>query len=164
MGRPILLAALGLLALGGCALAWGAARWRSATTTMLAQLESARIPHRGANRYDPTELAELPPPVQRYFQAVLNDGQPIVTAATIQHAGSFNLSDTGERWRPFTSTQRIVTRRPGFDWEARISVAPGLAVRVHDAYVAGEGILHASLWDSCRWRTCAGRRSWPRAS
>ena len=39
----------------------------------------------------------------------------------------------------------MVTQRPGFDWDGRIAMMPGLPVRVHDAYVAGEGILHASL-------------------
>jgi len=39
----------------------------------------------------------------------------------------------------------VVTRRPGFDWDARISLLPGIAVRVHDAYVAGEGLLHAAV-------------------
>jgi hypothetical protein len=36
-------------------------------------------------------------------------------------------------------------QRPGFVWDARIAMLPGLAVHVHDAYVAGEGILHAAL-------------------
>ena len=35
--------------------------------------------------------------------------------------------------------------RPGFDWDGRIAMVPGLTVRVHDAYAAGEGLLHASL-------------------
>jgi hypothetical protein len=38
-----------------------------------------------------------------------------------------------------------VLARPGFDWDARIRLLPGLAFRVHDAYVAGEGILIARL-------------------
>jgi hypothetical protein len=39
----------------------------------------------------------------------------------------------------------VVTGRPGFDWNGRVAMAPGLPVRVHDAYVAGEGVLRASL-------------------
>ena len=56
------------------------------------------------------------------------------------------MSETGEQWKPFTSNQLVITQRPGFDWDARVEMIPGLAVRVHDAYVAGEGILHASLF------------------
>ena len=46
---------------------------------------------------------------------------------------------------PFTSDQLVITRRPGFDWDARICLSPGVHVFVHDAYGAGEGILHAAL-------------------
>jgi hypothetical protein len=69
----------------------------------------------------------------------------MIVAATVEHAGMFNMSATGEQWKPFTSRQRVVTRRPGFLWDARIAMFPGLAVRVHDAYIAGEGVLHAAL-------------------
>jgi len=70
----------------------------------------------------------------------------MVLAVSVEHTGTFNMSETGEQWRSFTSTQRVITRRPGFDWEARVAMMPGLTVRVHDAYIAGEGILHASLF------------------
>jgi hypothetical protein len=63
----------------------------------------------------------------------------------MEHNGTFNMSETGERWTPFTSHQRVITRRPGFVWDARIAMAPGMRVRVHDAYVNGHGLLHASL-------------------
>ncbi len=56
------------------------------------------------------------------------------------------MSETREQWKSFTSTQRVITRRPGFDWDAQIQMAPFLAADVHDAYIAGEGILHASLF------------------
>jgi hypothetical protein len=55
------------------------------------------------------------------------------------------MSETGERWAPFTSDQTATMRRPGFDWDARIRMAPGVNVYVHDAYVAGKGMLHAAV-------------------
>jgi hypothetical protein len=96
-------------------------------------------------RYDSRELEGLPAPVQRYFRAALTDGQPLITAATIDLAGIFNLSATGEQWKLFTSKQRVVTRRPGFLWDARIAMLPGLPVRVVDSYIAGQGLLHAAV-------------------
>jgi len=69
----------------------------------------------------------------------------MVSSVLVQHRGTFNMSDTSERWKPFTSDQQVIMRRPGFDWNGRVAVMPGLSVRVHDAYVAGEGILHAAL-------------------
>ena len=88
----------------------------------------------------------LPAPVQKYFRAVLKDGQPIVSAVYVEHSGTFNMSGTGEKWKKFTSTQRVIAQRPGFDWEGRIEMMPGLTARVHDAYIAGEGVLHAMLF------------------
>jgi hypothetical protein len=76
---------------------------------------------------------------------VLKDGQAIVTAARVAHTGSFNMSESGEQWKAFTSMQRVVTHRPGFVWDARIAMLPGLAVHVHDAYLAGDGLLHAAI-------------------
>ncbi len=145
MWKMLLLIVLGLTVIIATALVYGSRRWQSATNAMHATLEAARRPV-GAKTYSPNELIGLPAPVQRYFRAVLTDGQPMVSAVSVEHTGTFNMNATGEQWRPFSSTQRVITQRPGFDWEARIAMLPGLPVHVHDAYIAGEGILHASLF------------------
>ena len=69
----------------------------------------------------------------------------MVTAVRVRHEGEFNMSEAADRWRPFSSDQLVTIHPPGFDWDARIRIVPGLPVRVHDAYVEGEGILHAAL-------------------
>lgn len=145
MWKMILLIIVGLAVMIAIALVHGSSRWQSATKEMYARLEAARLPIR-AKTYSLDELIGLPAPVQRYFRAVLKEGQPIVLAVSVEHSGTFNMSETGEQWKPFSSTQRVITQRPGFDWEGRIALMPGLSVRVHDAYIAGEGILHASLF------------------
>ena len=127
------------------ALRYGARRWSAGTRDLRARLDAARVPIRPLV-VDLRELDGLPAPVQRYFRAVLQEGQPMVAGVRLQHRGTFNASETAEQWKPFTSDQKVVTRRPGFDWDARIVMMPGLSVRVHDAFVAGEGILHASLF------------------
>jgi len=123
----------------------GARRWKSRTRGMRDRLEAARIPM-VPPVFDSRELAGLPAPVQRYFRRVLEDGMPMIAAVSVEHVGTFNMSEGVARWMPFTSTQRVVTRRPGFDWDARIAWFPGIPVRVHDAYVAGEGILRAAVF------------------
>ena len=123
----------------------GAARWRASTRMLIERLEAASAPI-APERYDSArELEGLPAPVARFFQRVLVDGQPIVASACVEHAGMFNTSESGERWTAFTSRQRVITRRPGFVWDGRMSLLPGARVYVHDAYIAGEGILHPSL-------------------
>ncbi len=136
---------LGLTAIIAVALAYGARRWESETRAMHARLEAVRVPVRPST-YSADELIALPAPVQKYFRAVLQDGQPMIAAVQVEHSGTFNMSAAGENWKRFTSTQRVIAQRPGFDWEARIQMMPGLTGRVHDAYIAGEGILHASLF------------------
>ena len=123
---------------------YGAYRWNSETQELRARLDAARAPIR-PQIVDFRELEGLPAPVQRYFRAVLEDEQPMVAGVRVQHTGTFNMGETTDQWKTFTSDQEVVTQRPGFDWNGRVSMLPGLPVRVHDAYVAGEGTLHASL-------------------
>lgn len=120
-------------------------RWKSGTRELRRRLEAARLPIE-PKVFDSVELANAPAPVQRYFRAVLKHGQPIVAAVRVEHSGTFNMDATANRWKPFASTQRVVTHRPGFDWDARVAMMPGLPVLVHDAYVAGEGTLHAAVF------------------
>ncbi len=133
-----------LVAAAACLVAFGRSRWASATQSQMALLEAARVPQ-PAGRYDARELGGLPAPVQRYFRAVLEDGQRMIAAASFELAGRINMSATGENWKAFTSTQRAVTHRPGFLWNARVAMLPGLAAHVHDSCIAGTGTLHAAL-------------------
>lgn len=113
-------------------LAFGHSRWSARTRSLRAALSNARLPG------EPTPWAAPPEPVRRYLRAVLPEGLPPILSARFTHTGTFCL---GDHWRKFISDQLVVTRRPGFDWDARISPA----IFVHDAYVAGAGLLHASL-------------------
>jgi len=138
-----IVAVLLVLLLAG--LAWfGAARWAGLTQQLFDRLDAGRRPPQPA-RFDARELEGLPPPVQRFFRAVIADGQPMVAAVQMQHRGSFNMGEQADDWKPFTSVQRAVTQRPGFVWDGRIAMAPGLAVHVHDAYVQGRGLLHPAI-------------------
>lgn len=143
--------ALGTLGVAAVGLsAWGARRWAVATQVMVRRLEAGRCDDKRElpsppTRYDARELDGLPAPVQRYFRAALEDGQSIITAITIDMAGTFNMSATGEQWKAFTSRQRVVTRRPGFLWDAEIAMLPGLKVRVVDSYIVGTGLLLATI-------------------
>lgn len=139
--------ALGLLVVMVVGLnAFGTWRWAGSTRALVSRLEAGRVaPATAQARYSPRELEGLPAPVQRYFRAALQDGLPIIATATVDHSGFFNMGEAADNWKPFTSHQQVVMQRPGFVWNGRIDVLPGLNVRVHDAYVAGEGILHPAI-------------------
>ncbi len=127
---------------------WGAWRWQQDAKAVLARLEAARVAYAMATLstgYDACELEGLPAPVQRCFRAVSKDGQPIIAAASILQAGTFNMSETAHQWKPLTAKQRVITQRPGFDWDARIIMFPAVPVHIHDAYLKGQGMLHGAI-------------------
>lgn len=141
------LLSIGLLSIVGVALtAWAAGQWRWSAKSqgLLDRLEASRV-SAAPEHVDARELDSLPPPVARHLRRVLPEGTGVIRAVDVVHRGTFNMSETGEQWRPFTSHQRVVTRRPGFVWDARIAMMPGLLVHVHDAYVGGEGILEPAI-------------------
>ena len=135
-----------LLAAAARLVFFGRSRWAGAAQSQVALLEAACVPQ-PARRYDACEIDTLPAPVQRYLRAVLNDGQPAVAAASFELAGTINPAavSSAEQWKVFTSTQRAATHRPGFLWNGRVAMLPGLAGQVHDSYIAGVGTLHAAL-------------------
>lgn len=128
----------------GGLVAYGSSRWNETTRGLLTRLESADVSGPTA-RYEAGSIAGLPTPVRRYFELALTDGQPIVRSAEIAMRGNFNMSLEAPKWKPFSSEQHVVTRRPGFLWNATIQMFPAVPVRVHDAYVAGIGILRPSI-------------------
>ena len=141
------LGALAVIAVGFRAI--GAARWAKLVRAHSSVLDSGSVDAAGRrpspSRFDAHELEGLPAPVQRYFRAVLADGQPIIAAAHIEMTGTINLSATAEQWKPFTSSQRVVTRKPGFLWNAKVDMFPGIPALVEDSYIAGQGRLNAKV-------------------
>jgi hypothetical protein len=143
----------------------GANRWADLMREHMGQLDAGHVnvqspalsqsipPARTAAglgaHFSMSELDNLPAPVQRYFRAVLAEGQPIVAAATIEMTGKINMSATAEQWKPFTSTQRAVTPagggRPGFLWNAQVSMFTGVPAHVEDSYINGQGQVIAKL-------------------
>ncbi|MEJ5349049.1 MAG: DUF6544 family protein [Desulfosoma sp.] len=145
LGKVVVVGFAALLLMMAAAILYGIRRWESETKELYAKMEAVRVPIVQAY-FDPGELEGLPAPVQRYFRIVLKKGQPLIRAVNVEHAGTFNMSETGEQWKSFRSSQRVIVRRPGFVWDARIRMTPGINVHVHDAYVAGEGVLTAKLF------------------
>jgi len=125
-------------------LIFGSRHWDSGTRKLRARLDAARMTVRPLT-VDWREIEGLAEPVQRFFRTALTEEQPLVAEVRLRHVGTFNTGETVDRWKPFTSDQRVVTKEPGFDWNGRISMLPGFPIRVHDAYIARKGLLHASL-------------------
>ncbi len=118
------------------------ARWRGETRRLLARLRPVVPP---SVRFSPQELEGLPAPVAYYLAAVIPEGQALHRSATLRQEGSFLLKPSPGGWRPFTAVHEVARKPPGFVWDARIAMAPGLAVRVRDSFIDGAGSMHARL-------------------
>jgi hypothetical protein len=125
---------------------YGNWRWGDETETLRAALLVAPlVPHRPAT-YDPRELDALPSPVARYLQLVLRHDQATIRRARIVWRGEFNLGSPGaDNWKPFDATQDYAVDPPGFVWDARIAMLPGLPVMVRDSFVSGRGSMRGMI-------------------
>jgi hypothetical protein len=79
-----------------------------------------------AESVDFRELDGLPAPVERYLRIALKEGMSVVVDAWVNRRGIFNMGQTADQRKPFTSDQMLVTRRPGFDSHGRIAMFPAL--------------------------------------
>lgn len=89
-------------------------------------------------------LDSLPVPVVRNLRVVLREGQPRYRAAELRQTGRF-LVKAPDGWRPFTATHRLTSVPAAFLWDASISMGPGLAMRVRDRFLDGQGSMHGAL-------------------
>jgi hypothetical protein len=89
------------------------------------------------------DLTELPEPVRRYFDTVLGEGRRHVRSVRIEQRGEIDLGRSS--WKPFDAVQHFAVDPPGFVWDARVGMFPGVSARVIDSYVDGEGSLRATV-------------------
>ena len=112
--KAMFLIVLGLVVIVAIAFLYGEFRWKSGTRELRDRLEAAKRPI-DPKVFNRGELESVPAPVQRYFRAVLEDGQPIVAAVSVEHTGTFNMGEAADQWKPFTSTQRVIDGEAAVD-------------------------------------------------
>lgn len=141
----ILVTAIALLLVGlSIALGLAELRWRSVTAAFVARLgEGAPAPPPGV--FSAASIDTLPAPVRRYFRAVLREGQPVVRRCRLTQEGTFLVRPEKNAWGPFTAVEHFAAAPPGFVWDARIRMAPGVPVRVRDGFVRGAGYMRGSV-------------------
>jgi hypothetical protein len=129
-------------------IALGELRWRRDTDADVARLRVKGVGEL-ETRFRVSQLEGLPEPVHRYFLAALREGQPLHRRARLLQSGRFLIDAAHDKWVPFTAVQEMVSGPAGFVWDARMRVAPGLAVLVRDGFVEGRGAMLGSfmgLW------------------
>jgi len=106
----------------------------SATVKTLGSIDKEKK----GDRVDFSKLEVLPRPVQQYFRMALKDGQQYIHMVKIEQEGELTTAPEAEKFLPFTATQHVNAMDPGFIWNAKISMAPILHIRVVDSYLDGK--------------------------
>jgi Family of unknown function (DUF6920) len=119
-----------------------AASWRWAADTHSLERRLASAPASNAGPFTVEAVSQLPPPVRRYFQHVMRDGQRRIVRVTAVQSAEFFINGA---WKPLRATQQFATAPIGFVWDARIQMAPLVSAFVRDAYVDGEGSMYATV-------------------
>ena len=121
------------------AIALGArVRWHAATRNLV-----ERMGRPAASERSPA-ADSLPPPVARYLRLALGDAPRAVSTARVRWQGEFLLREP-DGWRPFRATQTFHASPPGFVWDARVQMLPGLTVFVRDGFIGGVGTMHGAV-------------------
>lgn len=119
-------------------------RWDAAANEVVAKLSSVRMAPVSV-LIPSAEIDALPGPVATYLRAALGADPRQIAAARVRWRGEFSLRPGPDGWKPFSAEQVFHTRPPGFVWDARISMAPGLDVLVRDAFVGGAGSMRGAV-------------------
>jgi hypothetical protein len=117
--------------------------WQARTAATVTRLQ--RSTDRPAAAFRIAELDSLPGPVARYLRAVVPAGAPIIRRATLVQRGEFLMDARKGAWSPFNARHHATVTPPGFVWDARISMAPGLDVRVRDGFIDGRGFIGGAV-------------------
>lgn len=133
-----------LLSIGLAILGYARGRFSTRVRTWVDEVHaSARVPV--DRRYSSDDVGDVPAPVRRYFDRVLEEGQPYVVHGRLRQHGELRLGGADAAWVPLRATQHVGTDPPGFVWDATVVVASLFPVRVFDAYRRGDGRLRARL-------------------
>jgi uncharacterized protein DUF6920 len=144
--RAVLVGIAGVVALAAIVagiVSMSEARWRRGTSRTLAALHGS-VSTRQLDVARDAELDALPPIVARYFRFALPAGQHPILEARLSQTGEFSLDD-GRSWKAFDAIEEFHVDPPGFVWDARIHMAPGVDVFVRDSYVAREGAMRGRI-------------------
>jgi hypothetical protein len=131
-----------ILAAVGVAVWAGLRRQQRATATQVERVGRAAAVAPSARSIE--GLDSLPGPVARYLRWALPE-TPSMRLVRLEQRGTLRTDTQSERWMPFEAEHLVAPGAVAFVWNARVTVAPLLHVRVRDAYLHGEGSGHVSL-------------------
>lgn len=121
----------------------GTTSWSKYTTEQVKKVNS--VASFSEETVDLAEIKGLPGPVKGYFYRVLKDKAPMINAAYIQQVGGFRAKPDMKDWLAMNAEQFFSIKPRAFVWNARISILPGLSIKVLDSYINGKGGMKGKL-------------------
>jgi len=91
-----------------------------------------------------TSLAQLPPPVQKYFRFAAPDGLRPLRAVRMKMVGDFRRPGQTS-WAPMTVEQYVSVAQPAYVFIGVTRIIPGLHATAMDAYVNGKMHMEARV-------------------
>jgi hypothetical protein len=122
----------------------GSRRQQSALSAQIDRLIRAGTAQGTATQPGTQSLDAVPEPVAKYLRWALRR-TTYIQEIRISQIGTLRTDVRSERWMPFEAEHTVVPPAIGFLWDARVTVAPLLDVRVRDALIEGRGSGHVSL-------------------
>ncbi|TMT81591.1 hypothetical protein E2L06_16690 [Haloterrigena sp. H1] len=120
--------------------------WRRRKTAQdVAELRQVATTRREGT-FSEEDLEGLPTPVYAYLDTVLQEGQPYIDSVYLEQTGKLRPGDAASPWKPFAATQYVTVDPPGFVWDASVSLAPFVSVRVRDQFHDWAGTANVSLF------------------
>ncbi len=111
-----------------------ASKFKNKVTILFAQSSSISNKH-----FYKSQLEGLPPPVKRYFNHVLTEGQPYISYARMKHVGQFKAGKK-KGWMNIVGEQYATTEKPGFIWKGTTAL-----FEAKDMYICYRGRLTVTL-------------------
>ncbi|MGS0764532.1 DUF6544 family protein [Syntrophomonas curvata] len=92
----------------------------------------------GGETVEDSDLADLPPCVQKWMEYSGVVGQPEIQTVRMKKNGLLRTKP-GQSWMKFSDEQYFRLDEPGFIWKARIKAAPLIFLMGRDKYYEGHG-------------------------
>jgi hypothetical protein len=125
---------------------WLAYRWQQRVLSRLVNGLTLHSNDTDVRHVNLNHLGDVPASVARYLCLVLGQDQPLIRLAHFEQVGTLRTGVTTERWMSFEASHTVAPAAIGFLWNARVSVAPLLYLRVRDALLSGHGSGQVSVF------------------
>lgn len=143
MMAGFLVGAAGLILLGLLIVLIAQQRWKAGALAKARELFSG-VPEDGSGTVQESELEGLPDCVKQWLRRSGVIGQDRIHRVKLLQSGRMRTAPH-KPWLPFKAVHYVNVDHPGFVWQARVKLAPGIHMFGLDRYCQGHGFMNIKL-------------------